>query len=59
LNVNGFTISVSGPGSLGNETTYFGVATQKALIAFQQLADIHPASGYFGAITRAYVNAHN
>jgi peptidoglycan hydrolase-like protein with peptidoglycan-binding domain len=37
-------------------TTYFGSLTQNALIEFQKSAGIHPAIGYFGPITRAYVN---
>jgi hypothetical protein len=36
LNNNGFIISVSGPGSKGNETQYFGPATKNALIKFQE-----------------------
>jgi len=37
-------------------TLYFGSLTRSALIEFQQLVGIKPASGYFGPITRAYVN---
>lgn len=58
LNTHGFVIAQSGPGSVGNETTKFGSLTQAALVRFQQAKGISPASGYFGAITRAYVNAH-
>jgi peptidoglycan hydrolase-like protein with peptidoglycan-binding domain len=36
LNTRGFTVSLSGPGSAGNETTYFGLATQSAVAAFQE-----------------------
>jgi hypothetical protein len=39
-------------------TTNFGTLTQAALIEFQKKNGIKPASGYFGAITRAYVNSH-
>lgn len=53
LNKNGFMVSASGPGSAGNETTKFGAGTQAALIKFQVAHGILPASGYFGAKTRA------
>jgi hypothetical protein len=57
LNAQSFAVSASGAGSKGNETTYFGPATQKALIAFQKSKGINPAVGYFGVITRGYVTA--
>jgi hypothetical protein len=38
-------------------TEYFGTLTQNALIEFQKKARIKPAIGYFGAITRKYINA--
>jgi peptidoglycan hydrolase-like protein with peptidoglycan-binding domain len=37
-------------------TDYFGSFTRAALIEFQKKAGIVPASGYFGSITRGYVN---
>jgi murein L,D-transpeptidase YcbB/YkuD len=37
-------------------TNVFGMLTFNALIAFQQSVGISPASGYFGAITRKYIN---
>jgi hypothetical protein len=37
-------------------TRVFGMLTYNALKEFQKKAGIHPASGYFGPITRAYVN---
>jgi hypothetical protein len=37
-------------------TKNFGTLTQNALIEFQKKAGIKPASGFFGPITRAYVN---
>jgi peptidoglycan hydrolase-like protein with peptidoglycan-binding domain len=37
-------------------TTYFGQLTKSALIEFQKNVGISPASGYFGPITRKYVN---
>jgi hypothetical protein len=66
LNNHGFTVSASGPGSKGNETTYFGPKTKAALIAFQEahraeiltnLGLIH-GTGILGPSTRAYINAH-
>ncbi len=35
LNLNGYTIKVSGTGSPGNESSYFGIATQEAVKKFQ------------------------
>ncbi len=57
LNVQGFTVSVAGPGSKGKESTYFGNATRAALIKFQKAQHITPAVGYFGPVTRAAVNS--
>ncbi len=53
LNANGYTISSTGPGSIGNETNKFGPLTQKALIRFQKANNIVPSAGYFGPKTRA------
>ncbi|MEX0917316.1 MAG: glycosyl hydrolase family 18 protein, partial [Candidatus Paceibacterota bacterium] len=53
LNDEDFTVAQSGGGSLGNETTFFGPATQNALIRFQKHHGITPAVGYFGPLTRA------
>jgi peptidoglycan hydrolase-like protein with peptidoglycan-binding domain len=51
-------VSISGyAGSLGYETQYFGRNTQMALAKFQKSVGIAPAVGFFGPITRAYVNA--
>lgn len=58
LNTNGFSLRASGSGSLGEETTYFGSATQNALARYQKKFGITPSIGYFGPKTRAYVNAH-
>ena len=55
LNTNGYIVAPSGPGSVGSETTIFGYATRAALIKFQIANNITPASGYFGPITRAFV----
>ncbi|MES2470778.1 MAG: fibronectin type III domain-containing protein [Patescibacteria group bacterium] len=55
LNNNGYTVSVTGFGSKGNESTTFGPATKAALIKFQQAKGITPAAGYFGPKTRGIV----
>jgi len=39
-------------------TGYFGAQTQAAVAAYQSANGISPAAGYFGPITRAYVNSH-
>ena len=38
-------------------TRYFGPLTQKALAEYQNNENIRPAAGYFGPLTRAYINA--
>ena len=53
LNRNGFAVAASGPGSIGNETTYFGPATLAAVIRFQSARGISPTIGYVGPLTRA------
>lgn len=58
LNGKGFTVSVTGAGSVGNETALFGAATREALAKFQASVGISPAAGYFGPKTRAYVESH-
>ncbi len=55
LNLKGFKVSVSGAGSPGNESNYFGAKTKIALAKWQKSVGIKPASGYFGKITRAYI----
>jgi len=57
LNKNGFTVAVSGGGASGNETQWFGPATQNALIRFQKAKNIKPSIGYFGPITRKFVGS--
>ncbi len=57
MNANGFLVATAGPGSKGNETTYFGGLTRTALAKWQASVGIAPAVGYFGPITRGRVNA--
>jgi hypothetical protein len=56
LNAVGFMVSKIGPGSAGNETSFFGPATRSALAKFQSVNKISPAVGFFGPITRAFIN---
>jgi peptidoglycan hydrolase-like protein with peptidoglycan-binding domain len=60
LNANGFVIASSGPGSPGNESTFFGVKTEDAVKKYQCSRGII-CSGYgYGAVgpqTRARLNA--
>lgn len=58
LNTHGFIIALTGPGSPGSETSMFGSLTKKALAKFQKSKKISPAIGYFGPITRLYVQTH-
>ncbi len=58
LNAHGAVIAPTGAGSVGNETAYFGLATQAALIKFQSANGIAPAAGYFGSKTRAFISTH-
>ncbi len=55
LNSNGYTITSSGAGSLGNETEFFGALTQAALARYQAANGISPSSGYFGPLTRTFM----
>jgi hypothetical protein len=48
-------VAVTGAGSPGMESTYFGALTKAALIKFQAKHGISPTSGYFGPITRAFL----
>jgi len=59
LNARGFLVASFGPGSPGQETTYFGPATARSLAAFQRVQGITPAVGFFGQITRANVEMLN
>ena len=55
LNTHNFPVATTGWGSLNGETTVFGAKTVKALKLFQESINL-PATGYFGPMTRAYVN---
>lgn len=55
LNTHGFKVSETGPGSPGNESLYFGLKTFNALKKLQLANDI-PSTGYFGPLTRAWMN---
>lgn len=57
LNANGYIVSKTGNGSPGKENSRFGPGTKAALIKFQKDHNITPASGYFGPVTRSFVNA--
>ncbi len=64
LNSIGFVVAPNGSGSPGKETTYFGVATKKALVKFQEAhakAILTPygltkGTGIFAVASRALVN---
>ncbi len=56
LNANGFPVASTGLGSVGNETIFFGSLTKNALAKYQKAHNISPAVGYFGSITRKYIN---
>ncbi|HQU07792.1 MAG TPA: glycosyl hydrolase family 28-related protein [Candidatus Paceibacterota bacterium] len=66
LDTHGTPVAISGPGSLGQETKYFGARTKNALILFQNQhatqiltpAHLTYGTGYFGSATRSYVIAH-
>ena len=54
LNAHGFTISMSGSGSPGEESDYFGLKTFQALVRFQKAEEL-PATGWLGPMTRAVI----
>jgi peptidoglycan hydrolase-like protein with peptidoglycan-binding domain len=56
LNSKGFSITTSGPGSLGNETMFYGAKTAAAVKRFQMSKGIK-TTGNVGPLTRAALNA--
>lgn len=64
LNQIGFLLDISGPGSPGNETDYFGPKTQNALIKLQnkyaenilEPIGLSKGTGIFGKMTRQFIN---
>jgi peptidoglycan hydrolase-like protein with peptidoglycan-binding domain len=56
LNAVGYAVAADGPGSAGQETPYFGSATQKALATFQAANGL-PSTGYFGPMTRKLIDS--
>jgi hypothetical protein len=54
LNTHGFIVANTGPGSPGNESTFFGAKTYQALVKFQASVNL-PSSGFFGPMTRTYI----
>ena len=57
LNTHGYPIAITGLGSLGHETTKFGALTYAAVKVLQKSVGL-PSTGYFGPLTRGYVNGH-
>ena len=51
LNTHGYPVAITGPGSLGNETTKFGLLTHAAVIKFQLANNLVP-DGIVGPLTR-------
>lgn len=66
LNRESYTIAVSGVGSPGNETTFYGNRTAGAITRFQERyvteilkpLGLSKGTGYFGEATRQFVNAN-
>jgi hypothetical protein len=65
LNAQGYTVAVSGVGSAGNETTFYGNRTADAVTKLQEANSsvilapygLTKGTGYFGKNTRAFVNS--
>ena len=55
LNGHGYPVAFGGPGSLGNETSYFGSATLASVIKFQIAYGLSPSVGFVGPLTRAKI----
>ncbi|MBP9748197.1 MAG: peptidoglycan-binding protein [Candidatus Pacebacteria bacterium] len=54
LNTHGYPVAIAGAGSLGNETTKFGLLTHSAVVKFQ-LANNLVGDGIVGPLTRAFL----
>jgi hypothetical protein len=55
LNKKGYLISSSGPGSIGSETSYFGLKTKKALMSFQKDNKLI-SDGILGPLSIDFIN---
>jgi hypothetical protein len=56
LNTHGFLVSLSGIGSPGKESSFFGTKTFLAVIQYQKAHTIFPQSGYVGLLSKASIN---
>ena len=54
LNTHGYPAAITGPGSLGNDTTKFGLLTHSAVVKFQIANGLTP-DGIVGPMTRAFL----
>jgi hypothetical protein len=67
LNAHGFALATDGPGAPGQETDLFGPLTLHSLIKFQEAhtaailtpVGLATGTGYFGPLTRAFINQAN
>lgn len=57
LNGAGYKVAMTGAGSMGSETNYYGSLTKAAVAKWQAANSVSPAVGYFGAISRAKYSA--
>ena len=65
MNAKGFTVSATGAGSPGNETSFFGSRTQQAVVAWQNAnaasvltpVGLTSGTGFWGPSSRAYANS--
>ncbi|MFY9463104.1 MAG: peptidoglycan-binding protein [Candidatus Sungiibacteriota bacterium] len=57
LNASGNTVAMSGAGSAGSETMFFGPATRAAVAKWQAASGVSPAVGYFGTLSQAKYNS--